>query len=126
VCFHFYSIGQYFRDFSSYWLYIVLVITIASFLSLTFVLILALKLTSLDVTLIFSFPLFVVISVPSPFIESKLHPPPLVVHINCHPTFQHFRNVCLISKANLITYHDPTMVANTLYVVVIALLDTHY
>ncbi|BAT83412.1 Beta-glucuronosyltransferase GlcAT14A [Vigna angularis] len=50
----------------------------------------------------------------------------LAAHIERHPTFRHFRNVRLISKANLITYRGPTMVANTLHAAAIALSDTHY
>ncbi|KAL2330039.1 hypothetical protein Fmac_017620 [Flemingia macrophylla] len=42
-------------------------------------------------------------------------------HLTRHPTFRKFRNVRLITKANLVTYRGPTMVANTLHAAAIAL-----
>ncbi|XP_059640797.1 beta-glucuronosyltransferase GlcAT14B-like [Cornus florida] len=41
--------------------------------------------------------------------------------VNNHPTFSQFGNVFMITKANLVTYRGPTMVANTLHAAAILL-----
>lgn len=38
-----------------------------------------------------------------------------------HPVFKEFNNVRMITKANLVTYRGPTMVANTLHAAAILL-----
>ncbi|CAA0829990.1 Core-2/I-branching beta-1-6-N-acetylglucosaminyltransferase family protein [Striga hermonthica] len=42
-------------------------------------------------------------------------------YVNTHPVFLRFRNVRMISRANLVTYRGPTMVANTLHAAAILL-----
>ncbi|KAM6553332.1 hypothetical protein CsatB_014094 [Cannabis sativa] len=42
-------------------------------------------------------------------------------YVNDHPTFKKFGNVRMITKANLVTYRGPTMVANTLHAAAILL-----
>ncbi|XP_019183329.1 PREDICTED: beta-glucuronosyltransferase GlcAT14B-like [Ipomoea nil] len=42
-------------------------------------------------------------------------------YLQSHPTFARFNNVRMISKANLVTYRGPTMVANTLHAAAILL-----
>lgn len=42
-------------------------------------------------------------------------------YVESEPTFQKFGNVRMISKANLVTYRGPTMVANTLHAAAILL-----
>ncbi|XP_031116131.1 beta-glucuronosyltransferase GlcAT14B-like [Ipomoea triloba] len=42
-------------------------------------------------------------------------------YLQAHPTFARFNNVRMISKANLVTYRGPTMVANTLHAAAILL-----
>ncbi|XP_052189642.1 beta-glucuronosyltransferase GlcAT14B-like [Diospyros lotus] len=41
--------------------------------------------------------------------------------VDNHPTFTRFKNVVMITKANLVTYRGPTMVANTLHAAAILL-----
>ncbi|XP_059670259.1 beta-glucuronosyltransferase GlcAT14B-like [Cornus florida] len=43
--------------------------------------------------------------------------------VNNHPTLSKFGNVVMITKANLVTYRGPTMVANTLHAAAILLKD---
>ncbi|XP_076917465.1 beta-glucuronosyltransferase GlcAT14B-like [Bidens hawaiensis] len=43
--------------------------------------------------------------------------------VNTHPVFAKFGNVVMISKANLVTYRGPTMVANTLHAAAVLLKD---
>ncbi|KAK7394539.1 hypothetical protein VNO78_15070 [Psophocarpus tetragonolobus] len=49
----------------------------------------------------------------------------LTRHVDRHVTFHRFRNVRVVTKANLVTYRGPTMVANTLHAAALALTDTH-
>lgn len=42
-------------------------------------------------------------------------------YVDSHSVFRRFRNVRMISKANLVTYRGPTMVANTLHAAAILL-----
>lgn len=44
-------------------------------------------------------------------------------YVKTHPTFVKFGNVKMITKANLVTYRGPTMVANTLHAAAILLRD---
>ncbi|XP_027349260.1 beta-glucuronosyltransferase GlcAT14A-like isoform X1 [Abrus precatorius] len=44
-------------------------------------------------------------------------------HVDGHVTFRTFGNVRMVSKANLVTYRGPTMVANTLHAAAIALTE---
>ncbi|KAL2570618.1 hypothetical protein GLYMA_18G254900v4 [Glycine max] len=49
----------------------------------------------------------------------------LLTHqVDRHLTFQKFRNVRVVTKANLVTYRGPTMVANTLHAAAIALTES--
>ncbi|KAG6398284.1 hypothetical protein SASPL_139739 [Salvia splendens] len=45
----------------------------------------------------------------------------LLNHVSAHPIFNRFGNVRMITKANLVTYRGPTMVANTLHAAAILL-----
>lgn len=45
----------------------------------------------------------------------------LQIFVNDHPIFSKFSNVVMITKANLVTYRGPTMVANTLHAAAILL-----
>ncbi|KAK7295319.1 hypothetical protein RJT34_18225 [Clitoria ternatea] len=47
----------------------------------------------------------------------------LTRHVEGHVMFRRFRNVRMVSKANLVTYRGPTMVANTLHAAAIALTE---
>ncbi|KAL3640146.1 Beta-glucuronosyltransferase GlcAT14A [Castilleja foliolosa] len=42
-------------------------------------------------------------------------------YVNAHPVFRRFENVWVITRANLVTYRGPTMVANTLHAAAILL-----
>lgn len=42
-------------------------------------------------------------------------------YVTAHPVFVRFKNVRMITKANLVTYRGPTMVANTLHAAAILL-----
>nr|XP_043607282.1 beta-glucuronosyltransferase GlcAT14B [Erigeron canadensis] len=52
--------------------------------------------------------------------DDRLH---LFNFIQTHPLFSKFGNVKMISKANLVTYRGPTMVANTLHAAAVLLRD---
>lgn len=47
----------------------------------------------------------------------------LQTYVRDHPIYVKFKNVMMITKANLVTYRGPTMVANTLHAAAILLRD---
>ncbi|PWZ13538.1 Beta-glucuronosyltransferase GlcAT14B [Zea mays] len=45
----------------------------------------------------------------------------LAAAVRADPVYARFRNVKVVTRANLVTYHGPTMVANTLHAAAILL-----